>query len=241
MSICELGSRIPCKIITGKSTFLDHYSQFSNVCVLTEPVDKWRDLDGHNLLQLMYEEPERHSYTFQSYVQLTMAQQHTAKTSKAVKIMERSVWSGRFVFAENLKRAQKMADSEFAVYNAWFEFLKTSNDVDLGLDLIIYLRTSPQVAYQRLKARARSEEKIVSLNYLQELHDLHEAWLMNSNSKFCGGARVLVIDADKDLSEVPTVYSEHEQSILEQVKKYHNDSILTLNTCKKPFANLTNK
>ena len=44
--------------------------------VLTEPVDKWRNVNGrgHNLLQLMYDNPHRNSYTFQSYVQLTMTQ-----------------------------------------------------------------------------------------------------------------------------------------------------------------------
>ena len=37
-----------------------------------------------------------------------MAQLHTAKTSKRVKIMERSLWSARYVFAENLLRSKKM-------------------------------------------------------------------------------------------------------------------------------------
>ena len=50
----------------GKSTFLDHYRNLSDFAVFQEPVDKWRDLDGHNLLQLMYTDPSRHSYTFQS-------------------------------------------------------------------------------------------------------------------------------------------------------------------------------
>ena len=61
----------------GKTTFLDHYKEFgTDVTVLTEPVDKWRNVNGrgHNLLQLMYDNPHRNSYTFQSYVQLTMTQ-----------------------------------------------------------------------------------------------------------------------------------------------------------------------
>ena len=44
----------------GKTTFLDHFSQYSErVEVLTEPVDRWRDVNGHNLLSLMYEDPSR--------------------------------------------------------------------------------------------------------------------------------------------------------------------------------------
>ena len=33
--------------------------QFGHVDVLKEPVDRWRDLNGNNLLQLMYEDPQR--------------------------------------------------------------------------------------------------------------------------------------------------------------------------------------
>ena len=49
----------------GKTTFLEHFSQFEKqVEVLTEPVDRWRNVNGHNLLQLMYEDPERGSLPF---------------------------------------------------------------------------------------------------------------------------------------------------------------------------------
>ena len=75
---------------------------------------------------------------------------------------------------KNLVQTGKMSPSEFEVLDSWFEFLKSCPSVDLGVDMVIYLRTSPEVAYQRLKARARSEEKLVPIEYLRELHDLHE-------------------------------------------------------------------
>ena len=221
----------------GKSTFLDHYQKLNNVAVYTEPVDKWRDLNGHNLLQLMYEQPERHSYTFQSYVQLTMAKVHTARTNKPIKIIERSLWSARYVFAENLLRSHKMAKSEFEVLNAWFEFLQSCpQEIDLGIDLVIYLRTSPEVAYQRLKERARPEEKIVPLEYLQELHNLHEEWLKDTTNT--GGGKILVIDADKDIEQVPDVYSEHESTILQALKKHprFDEKVNMTSKGKQPLA-----
>lgn len=187
----------------------------------------------------MYEQPERHSYTFQSYVQLTMTQLHMARTNKPIKIMERSLWSARYVFAENLLASKKMAISEFEVLNAWFEFLKNCpTQIDLNVDLIIYLRTTPQVAYERLKARARSEEKIVSLDYLTTLHNLHENWLQNAQLR--GGAKLLVIDADKDIKTVPGVYSEHEASILEAVNKHQHNCISLTSNKGRPFSNLSN-
>lgn len=43
----------------------------------------------------------------------------------------------------------------------------------------VYLRTSPEIVYERMKKRARSEESCVPLKYLQELHELHENWLIH--------------------------------------------------------------
>lgn len=44
--------------------------------------------------------------------------------------------------------------------------------------LTVYLRTTPEVVYERMKVRGRNEESTVSLSYLQQLHDLHENWLI---------------------------------------------------------------
>ena len=78
----------------GKTTFLDRFSPAAgdDVDVLPEPVDRWRDVNGHNLLAMMYEDPARHSLLFQTYVQLTMFQQHNAECSKQAKILERSLF-----------------------------------------------------------------------------------------------------------------------------------------------------
>ena len=52
----------------GKTTFLLQFAQFEHVDVLTEPVDRWRNVNGHNLLQLMYDDPQRLGMLFQSCV-----------------------------------------------------------------------------------------------------------------------------------------------------------------------------
>jgi len=35
---------------SGKTTFLNHFAKFKDVEVLQEPVNKWRNVQGHNLL-----------------------------------------------------------------------------------------------------------------------------------------------------------------------------------------------
>lgn len=58
----------------GKTTFLNHLLRYANAEILFEPLEKWRDLNGFNLLQKMYENVEKWSFPFQSYALLTQLQ-----------------------------------------------------------------------------------------------------------------------------------------------------------------------
>ena len=68
---------------SGKTTFLELFNKKEIVEVITEPVEEWRNVGGHNLLQLMYDDPSRWSHIFQSYVQLTMTKNHIQKLSSS--------------------------------------------------------------------------------------------------------------------------------------------------------------
>lgn len=35
---------------SGKTTFIKHFSKFNSVALFSEPIDMWRNCDGHNLL-----------------------------------------------------------------------------------------------------------------------------------------------------------------------------------------------
>lgn len=47
--------------------------------------------------------------------------------------------------------------------------------------LLVYLRTTPEIVYERMKTRARSEEKCIPFEYLKQLHELHENWLIHGH------------------------------------------------------------
>ena len=127
-----------------------------------------------------------------------MVKNHTMKTNCSVKLMERSIYSAKYCFAENLRRNGLMAESEYQVLTSWFDHLVGNPELDLGVDLVIYLRTTPEIAQERLLSRGRfqqpliflfwtplwpgrGEEHLISLEYLQRLHDLHEEWLVHGN------------------------------------------------------------
>ena len=74
-----------------------------------------------------------------------MLENHLLATSKPVKLIERSIYSARYCFVENMYRTGKLQGSEFAVLDEWFKFATNKeNSLDLKVDLIIYLKTTPE-------------------------------------------------------------------------------------------------
>ena len=71
---------------------------------------------------------------------------------------------------------------ESLILDQWYHLLVDRPEFDLDLDLIVYLRTEPEVVFGRMNGRGREEEAGVPLEYLQALHRLHEDWLVNRNS-----------------------------------------------------------
>jgi deoxyadenosine/deoxycytidine kinase len=80
--------------------------------------------------------------------------------------------------------------------------------MDLRLDLIVYLRTTPEVAYSRMRTRGREAEKAAQLSYLSALHEAYEDWLVHEKMG-SPPAPVLIIDADQDLDTLRKTYTQH--------------------------------
>ncbi|XP_029306302.1 thymidine kinase 2, mitochondrial isoform X2 [Cottoperca gobio] len=198
-------------IASGKTTCLEYFSKTSNIEVLTEPISKWRNVRGHNPLALMYQDPERWGITLQTYVQLTMLDRHMSAISAPVRMMERSIFSAKYIFVDNLFSSGKMPEVDYAVLSEWFDWITTN--ISIPVDLIVYLQTSPQTCHERLKQRCREEEKVIPLEYLESIHQRYEDWLIKKNSSPLP-APVLVIPADNDLQKMLQLYEENRDKIL---------------------------
>ncbi|XP_047691296.1 thymidine kinase 2, mitochondrial isoform X3 [Prionailurus viverrinus] len=162
-------------IASGKTTCLEFFSKTTGIEVLQEPVPKWRNVRGHNPLGLLYRDACRWGFTLQTYVQLTMLDHHTRPQTSPVRLMERSIHSARYVFVENLYRSGKMPEVDYVILAEWFDWIV--RNIDVSIDLIVYLRTTPETCYKRLQMRCREEETVISLEYLDALHRLYEEWL----------------------------------------------------------------
>ncbi|KAM4577772.1 deoxycytidine kinase 2-like [Fundulus diaphanus] len=193
-------------IAVGKSTFAKLLqSASSDWEVMAEPVSKWQNIVGKtsketdsspqttvsNLLQMMYQDPQRWSYTFQTYSCMsrlrTQLQPPPARLLSSegppVQVYERSVYSDRYIFALNLFELGCINATEWAVYQDWHSLLVEQFGHQVELEGIIYLRASPKKCMERLKLRGRPEEMGVQLEYLEKLHEQHEKWLVEKSTE----------------------------------------------------------
>lgn len=77
-------------------------------------------------------------HVFKSW--FTMLKAHTKKSDQSVKMMERSLYSANYCFTANLKESGNMTESEYQVLSNWFQYFLDCKEVDLSVDLILYLR-----------------------------------------------------------------------------------------------------
>uniref|UniRef100_A0A2K5PH83 Deoxynucleoside kinase domain-containing protein n=1 Tax=Cebus imitator TaxID=2715852 RepID=A0A2K5PH83_CEBIM len=185
----------------GKTTCLEFLSK-----VLREPMSKWRNVHGHNPLCLMYHDASHWGLTLQKYVQLTMLDMHTRPQMSSVRLMERSIRSARYIFVENLYRSSgKMPEMDYIVLSEWFDWIL--RNMDVSVDLIVYLQTNP-------------EEKVIPLEYLKAIHHLHEKWLIKG-SLFPVAAPVLVIEADHHMEKILELFEQNWDRILTPENQKH--------------------
>jgi deoxyadenosine/deoxycytidine kinase len=203
----------------GKSTFLELVGKRLNAQLVFEPCQAWQDVGGAgNLLDAFYKDGKRWAYTFQSYAFITrvLAQEGQAKNNPhALQLVERSVYSDRYCFAKNAYETGLMSSLEWALYGEWFEWI-VQNRLEQPAGFI-YLRTDPEICYDRLKMRARSEEAEVSLEYLKLLHEKHENWLIHKKglAPYLQSTPVLILNCNESFEDNDAVQHAHAQKIRE--------------------------
>ncbi len=204
-------------IAAGKSTFLKKLETEVSFYCTPEPVESWQKT---GLLEAFYQDPKRWGYTFQMSACLSRLMTHMEPPpNKTVHFLERSVFSDRYCFALHCREEGLINEMEWTCYKTWHEWV--CQHFTLPLRGIVYLRTSPQVCYDRLRKRSRTEESSVPLDYLTQLHQRHEDWLVHKKPNVeiapcLNNVPVLIVDCDQDFE------SDHEycQTIISQVKEF---------------------
>jgi deoxycitidine kinase len=202
----------------GKSTFLRIVGERLASQVVYEPHEQWQSVGGENLLDKFYADTKRWAYSFQTYAFVTRVVQqekYAREAQSAVQVYERSVYSDRYCFAKNCYQMGTMTALEWKLYQEWFTWLVDSYTIKPHG--FIYLQTDPKICHQRLTKRNRSEEQQVPLEYIERLHEKHEAWLIGKKdvADYIKDVPVLVLQCDADFEHDKQQQDEHMQKIVD--------------------------
>lgn len=215
---CKVNILVEGNIGSGKSTLIDFLGKNPLFTALHEPVEEWQSIRFRagfvNFLDEYYRNPERNGIPFQFFVLLSLYKRQLATSSFAVRIFERSQFSSRYVFAQAGLRFQPTI-VESLTLNNYYDFFEQL--FPFHPDLIIYLKTSPETAFNRIQNRGRREESSIRLQDIYLLDQLHEEWL----TSIWKDGPVLTINANKSLSDLKVDFEDCERKIVQIYNSYN--------------------
>lgn len=164
-------------IAVGKTTLLNGLIGELNCAVEGEPIERWINCEGHNLLHRMYLGSDD-AFVFQVFATYTLIYRSIMRSrtnsNATVRILERSPSSSVRCFGQALYLNGKITDSQLAVLQSMLADWEQRCREEQEIDLVLYLRLDPETATARMQMRDRPEERGVTVDYLRQLHDQHE-------------------------------------------------------------------
>lgn len=168
----------------GKSTLIKQIQNYfeRNVVFIQEPIDEWNTIqtkENKTILECFYENQEKYAFSFQmmAYIsRIATLQKAIEENPNSILIVERSVYTDKFVFAKMLYDNGQINEIEHQIYLKWFDFFLCK----LPNVYTIYLRTNPSICLERIKKRNREGEENISIAYLENCHKYHEDWIYSN-------------------------------------------------------------
>ena len=199
---------------SGKSTLIKYlqssYNECSDkkVCFLQEPVDEWntiKDCNGTTMIELFYSDQKRFAFGFQmmAYISRLVILKQALSKGYDIIISERSLDTDRNIFAKMLYDDGKICEVEYQIYMKWFDEFKK----DFPPEMIIYVKTTPDVAHDRVGSRGRKGENI-PIVYMEKCHEYHEQWICNIPA-----GSLCQLDGDINVVQSPDIMSCWKQTI----------------------------
>lgn len=161
----------------GKSTILKEIKKVSGVSVFPEPVDEWKEC-----LDLFYQDKGKYAFHMQHRVNLSFIdiynKIHTKTPNNTNFITERSSFSS-MIFSNMLKDEGYMSSLEHGLIKEMISVTQKK-----APDYFVYLRSEPEVCYNRILERGDTS---ISMEYLKKLTEYHDKAFLNKSN-------VLVVD-----------------------------------------------
>ena len=172
---------------SGKSTVLGLLKEKLNdkFKIIDENIQDWEQY-----LREYYKDIKKNSLLFQ----MKVLHHHLGNKANDNEncIHERSPLSCINIFGQNLRNKSFLGNLDMLIMNSY------NDSFGWIPDIIIYIRTDPEIAKKRVDKRSRQGETI-PLNYLKEIHNLYEKeYILEKKSK----PEIFIVDGNKNIEEV---------------------------------------
>lgn len=171
-----------------KTSILNYFHKNYKTAIDVEPIESWT-----NYLKNMYD-TDKSTYNFQIKVWIDRC--WIQEKSNVIVMMERSPYFIRNVFVEKALEDKTISKDEYDNINKLHD---TTDDL-WQPNAFIYLRSNPENCFARIKKRNRESEKNIKLEYVERIHELHEA---NYRRAVENNKNIIVIDVEnKTISDI---------------------------------------
>jgi len=172
----------------GKTTILNYIHTNHNIYIDLEPIDKWKPF-----LNDIYLNKKKY-FNFQ--IRVWLDRSFIQEKDNTVIIMERSPFFIRNTFNKYISDNKLINPQEDNIIQELYN--KTDNI--WKSNYYIYIRSSPEKCLERINSRGRENESELDLDYLNEIHLLHEKTYEEAINK---DMNIIIIDIeDKTLEEI---------------------------------------
>jgi deoxyadenosine/deoxycytidine kinase len=182
----------------GKTTLIkliqeDNHNNHNHplkIKAIFEPVDLWNKTGA---LQYFYKDIDKNCYEFQTYTFITrigkVIDEIYENPDADIYIMERSIWTDRYIFMELLKKT--VGEMRMIMYKQWCDMW--AYIMPMRVDKWVLLDTSLDESLRRIEMRKRDGEDGISIEYQTNLYNKHIEFYNKLKSD---GKPVIIIDSN---------------------------------------------
>jgi deoxyadenosine/deoxycytidine kinase len=196
----------------GKTTLFNYLVDYwtgigLSVVGIKEPVELWKST---GILEAFYKDPKRMAYTFQTFVNITrikaIKEAYNSRKNVDIYLLERSVYTDRYLFVDLLKDNGTMNNMEITLYEEWWDMWK--HILPFIPSQFVYLDSDISTCMTRVKERNRGGEENISREYQVALKAKHDL-LFRDNFVLIDGQKVQVLklNIQEDFREDPQLLS----------------------------------
>jgi deoxyadenosine/deoxycytidine kinase len=201
----------------GKSTFLKLIQKACpEIFVFQEPQENWASqTNGQSLLENFYKDAHRWAYTIETLALISRIKNHITvqKLNNSYCLMERSVYSGHFCFAQNGYANGFLSALEWDAYERMVDVLVHQHcQPPHGF---IYLRAQPEICFERIQKRHRKGEESMTFDYVAQIGAWHEKFFIEKTglAEYLKNMPILILDANFDVTQNSALFEAYAQQV----------------------------